>query len=127
MLERYAVRVLLMIQRIKMLEIILRKSMSFEIASSNNSLGLLRKFSSLDEFVIFYKNFIMEQIDLIHLPLKIGSQRLSKLLRYRIFIFKNIAIQFHVKSSHAMLRIKTFCFSLYKLIFQALFIILTKS
>ena len=62
--------------------------MSFEIASSNNSLGLLRKFNSLDEFVIFYKNFIMEKIDLIHLPLKIGSQRLSKLLRNRIFIFK---------------------------------------
>ena len=77
-----------MMLNIEMLKIILGKSMSFEIASSNNSLGLLRKFSSLDEFVIFYKKFIMEQIDLIHLPLKIGSQRLSKLLRYRIFILK---------------------------------------
>lgn len=100
--------------------------MSFEIASSNNSLGLLRKFSSLDEFVIFYKNFIMEKIDLTHLPLKIGSQRLSKLLRYWIFIFKNIEIQFHVISSNEMLRIKTFCFSLYKLIFKAMLIIRTK-
>ena len=77
-----------------MLKIIFGKSMSFAIASSNNSLGLLRKFSSIDEFVIFYKKFIMEQIDLIHLPLKIGSQRLSKLLGYRIFIIENIAIQF---------------------------------
>ena len=89
--------------------------MSFEIASSNNSLGLLRKFNSLDEFVIFYKKFIMEQIDLIHLPLKIGSQRLSKLLRYRMLIFKNIVIQFHGITSYAMLRIKPFCFRFYKL------------
>ena len=83
--------------------------MSFEIASSHNSLGLLRKFNSIDEFVIFYKKFIMEHIDLIHLPLKIGSQRLSKLLGYRIFNFKNIAIQFNEISLNAILRFKPFC------------------
>ena len=64
--------------------------MSFQIASSNNSLGLLRKFSSVNEFVSFFKEFIMEQIDLVHLPLKIGSQRLSNLLRYRILNLRNI-------------------------------------
>ena len=57
------------------------KSMSFTIASSNNSLGLMRKFNSLDEFVIFYKQFLTEQIDMIYMPLKIGTQSLSNLLR----------------------------------------------
>ena len=64
--------------------------MSFEIASSNNSLGFPQKFRTIDEFVSFYKKFIMEKLDLVNLPLKIGSQRLSNLLRYRILNLRNI-------------------------------------
>ena len=72
--------------------------MSFQIASSNNSLGLLRKFSSVNEFVSFFKEFIMEQIDLVHLPLKIGSQRLSSLLRYRILTHITMNYDFEASS-----------------------------
>ena len=78
--------------------------MSFQIASSNNSLGLPKKFSTIDEFVIFYKKFIMEQLDLINLPLKIGSQRLSNLLRYWILNFQNIYTSFTALKTLAYLK-----------------------
>ena len=61
--------------------------MSFKISSSNNSLGLARKFNTLKEFIIFYEKFIKEEMDLIHLPLKIGTQRLSNLLGCGILKF----------------------------------------
>ena len=61
--------------------------MSFKIASSNNSLGLVRKFNSVNEFVAFYEKFITEQIDLINLPLKIGTQQLARLIGGQVLLF----------------------------------------
>ena len=70
--------------------------MSFKIASSNNSLGLVRKFDSVNEFVIFYEKFITEQIDLINLPLKIGTQQLGRLLGGQVLLFLILlSLHFH--------------------------------
>jgi len=57
-----------------------KKNVSFKISSSDNSLGSLRSFESLDEFMDFFNDFIAERIDLKNIPLQIGTHRLASLL-----------------------------------------------
>ena len=65
------------------------KNVSFKISSSDNSIGSVRNFESLDEFMIFFNDFIAERIDLKNIPVQIGTHRLAALLSVKDFLMIN--------------------------------------
>ena len=57
------------------------KLMSFQISSSNNSLRSYKRFKSIDEFMQFYRDVLLDKIQLYHVPLKISTQRVSNVIQ----------------------------------------------
>ena len=64
--------------------------MSFKIKSSNNSLKSHKTFASIDEFMQFYHEVLMDEVSLYHIPLKISTQQVSDVIQDLIFQFRLI-------------------------------------
>ena len=75
------------------------KDVSFKISSSDNSLGSVRSFESLDDFMDFFNDFTAERINLINIPLQIGTHRLSSLLSVKNFHIVTTVVIWLKKSS----------------------------
>ena len=57
------------------------QAMTFSINSSNNSLKSYKTFKNIDQFMDFYRDVINEKITLVHIPLKIGTQKISNIIQ----------------------------------------------